>query len=169
MKLGKLFVGLLGAAVAVSAFATTPVVAKDSIFIPVFSYRTGPYAAGGSKTANGYTAYLEMVNKRDGGVAGVAIQYEECEFGYKTDRGVECYERLKGKGSIISNPYSTGLTYKLIPKAPVDQIPILSMGYGMSGAADGRWFPWVFNFPTSYWSQASAFIQYVGNRFHCIC
>jgi len=38
------------------------------------------------------------------------------------------------------------------------------MGYGMSGAADGRWFPWVFNFPTSYWSQASAFIKYVGGE-----
>ena len=34
----------------------------------------------------------------------------------------------------------------------------------MSGAADGRWFPWVFNFPTSYWSQASAFIRYVGTE-----
>ena len=164
MKLKNLAIGLLAAVATVGAIESTPVLAKDSIFIPVFSYRTGPFAPGGAKNANGYTAYLEMVQKRDGGVAGVEIKFEECEFGYKTDRGVECYERLKSKGSVISNPYSTGLTYKLIPKAPVDQIPILSMGYGMSGAADGRWFPWVFNFPTSYWSQASAFIKYVGNE-----
>ena len=37
-----------------------------------------------------------------------------------------------------------------------------SMGYGMTAAADGRWFAWVFNFPMTYWSQASAFIKYVG-------
>jgi branched-chain amino acid transport system substrate-binding protein len=48
--------------------------------------------------------------------------------------------------------------------ASVDKIPVLSMGYGMAAAADGRWFPWVFNFPTSYWSQASAVISYIGRR-----
>lgn len=164
MKLRSLAIGAFTAAVAVGSIQSTPVLAKDSLFIPVFSYRTGPFAPGGTKNANGYTDYLRMIQKRDGGVSGVEVKFEECEFGYKTDRGVECYERLKSKGSIISNPYSTGLTYKLVPKAPVDEIPILSMGYGMSGAADGRWFPWVFNFPTSYWSQASAFIKYVGSE-----
>ena len=39
-----------------------------------------------------------------------------------------------------------------------------SMGYGMTAAADGRWFPWVFNFPTTYWSQASAVIRYIGQQ-----
>jgi branched-chain amino acid transport system substrate-binding protein len=163
VKLGKWVIGLL----AVGAFAGPLVAtaeAKESVFLPMFTYRTGPFAPGGTKVANGYVAYLELLNKRDGGIEGVEVKWEECEFGYKTDRGVECYERLKPKGSVISNPYSTGLTYKLIPKAPVDQIPILSMGYGMSGAADGRYFPWVFNFPTSYWSQASAFIKYVGTE-----
>ena len=31
-------------------------------------------------------------------------------------------------------------------------------------AADGRVFKWAFNFPTTYWSQASAFIRYVGEQ-----
>jgi len=35
--------------------------------------------------------------RRDGGVNGVKVAYEECEFGYATDKGVECYERLKSK------------------------------------------------------------------------
>ena len=38
------------------------------------------------------------------------------------------------------------------------------MGYGMTASADGRWFPWVFNFPMTYWSQASAFVKYVGQQ-----
>jgi len=43
-------------------------------------------------------------------------------------------------------------------------VVVFSMGYGMSAASDGRWFPWVFNFPTNYWSQASAVIRYVGQQ-----
>jgi branched-chain amino acid transport system substrate-binding protein len=38
------------------------------------------------------------------------------------------------------------------------------MGYGMAATADGRWFPWVFSFPTTYWSQASAVIRYIGEQ-----
>ena len=163
MKFGRYLISLL-ALVAVMCPLSTTTVAEDGLYVPLFTYRTGPFAPGGSKVAKGVSAYFEIITKRDGGIEGRELIWEECEFGYKTDRGVECYERLKGKGSLISNPFSTGLTYKLVPKARVDEIPVLSMGYGMSGAADGRWFPWVFNFPTSYWSQASAFIQYVGDE-----
>ena len=59
-------------------------------------------------------------------------------------------------------PLSTGVTYQLNPRAPVDQIPVHSMGYGQTAASDGRVFPWTFTFPTTYWSQASAFIKFVG-------
>ena len=69
----------------------------------------------------------------------------------------------KSNASVV-NPYSTGITYQLIPKAPVDQVPIHSMGYGRTAAADGRIFKWAFNFPTTYWSQASAFVKYVGEQ-----
>jgi branched-chain amino acid transport system substrate-binding protein len=33
----------------------------------------------------------------------------------------------------------------------------------MTASADGRYFPWVFNFPMTYWSQASAFIKYAAS------
>ncbi len=46
----------------------------------------------------------------------------------------------------------------------MDKIVVHSMGYGMTAAADGRWFPWVFNFPTTYWSQASSVIRYMGQQ-----
>jgi branched-chain amino acid transport system substrate-binding protein len=106
------------------------------------------------------------MNERDGGVNGVKLVVEECETQYDTKQGVECYERLKGKGTgaTVFNPLSTGITYQLIPKAAVDKVPVHSMGYGMTAAADGRWFPWVFNFPTTYWSQASAVISYIGQQ-----
>jgi branched-chain amino acid transport system substrate-binding protein len=136
---------------------------KD-IFIPLLVYRTGPYAPSGIPIANGFVDYFSMVNERDGGINGVKIAWEECETQYDTKQGVECYERLKGKGAALVNPYSTGITYQLIPKAAVDKVPVFSMGYGMSASSDGRWFPWVFNFPTNYWSQASAVIRYIGQQ-----
>ena len=138
-----------------------PVQAEDSIYIPLLSYRTGPFAGSGIPIADGMHDYLAMLNERDGGIGGVKLVIEECETGYNAQKGVECYEGTKGKGAVVYNPYATGITLQLIPKAPVDKIPILSMGYGLSAAADGQKFPWVFNPPGTYWSQASAIIRYI--------
>lgn len=146
----------------IAAFAVTPVLAQDEQFIPLLVYRTGPYAPNGIPIANGYIDYLKLLNAR-GGINGVKVKWEECETKYNTKIGVECYEKLKSNSSVV-NPYSTGITYQLIPKAPVDQVPIHSMGYGRTAAADGRVFKWAFNFPTTYWSQASAFVKYVGEQ-----
>ena len=158
---------LIGALVLALGFGSTAgvVSAQDKVmFVPLLVYRTGPFAPNGIPSANGFNDYFNLVNERDGGVNGVKIAWEECETQYKTDLGVECYERLKGKhgGAVLVNPFSTGITYQLIPKAPVDKVVIHSAGYGMTASADGRWFPWVFNFPMTYWSQASAFVKYVG-------
>ncbi len=161
-----LLVGL--AALIAAAAPLMPVAAQErSIFIPLLVYRTGPYAPSGIPIANGFVDYFTLLNERDGGINGVKVAWEECETQYDTKQGVECYERLKGRGptgAVLVNPYSTGITYQLIPKAPVDKVVIFSMGYGMSAASDGRWFPWVFNFPTNYWSQASAVIRYIGQQ-----
>jgi branched-chain amino acid transport system substrate-binding protein len=147
------------------AVSPSPVAAQGKeIFIPLLVYRTGPYAPSGIPIANGFVDYFTLLNERDGGINGVKIAWEECETQYDTKQGVECYERLKGKGAALVNPYSTGITYQLIPKAPVDKVPVFSMGYGMSASSDGRWFPWVFNLPTNYWSQASAVVRYMGQQ-----
>ena len=65
---------------------------------------------------------------------------------------------------MVINPYSTGITLQLIPKAAVDKIPILSMAYGLSASADGNDFPWIFNPPATYWDGASMFVRYVGGK-----
>ena len=164
MTIRNLTLAFLGAAVGVTAlFASSPAAVADEQFFPMLVYRTGAYAPSGIPVANGFRDYYKMVNARDGGINGVTITMEECETQYKANLGVECYEKLK-KGATLFNPFSTGITYQLIPKATVDEVPILSMGYGRTAAADGRYFPWVFNFPTTYWSQASAFIKYVGQE-----
>ena len=168
MKIKTLILAAVGGMVGLSGVAaTSPALADGEQFIPMLVYRTGPYAPSGIPVANGFRDYYKLLNARDGGINGVKISFEECETEYNTKLGVECYEKLKNKGAhgaSLINPFSTGITYQLIPKAPVDKIPILSMGYGRTAAADGRVFEWVFNFPTTYWSQASGFINYVAQQ-----
>jgi len=134
-------------------------------FVPVTSYRTGPYGVSGAPAANGYVDYLKMINARDGGVSGVKLAWEECETAYKPDRFVECYERLKNQGvagATVFQPLGTGLTYSVIDRVADDKIPLITMGYGRTDASDGSVFPWVFPLMVNYWSLSTAKIKYIG-------
>jgi len=147
-----------GAALA-GLLATGPALAE--LVLPDLSYRTGPYAANGAPFSDGYQDYLNLLNARDGGIGGEMIRIVECETGYSTEKGVECYEATKGEGALIYQPLSTGITYQLIPKATADGIPLHTMGYGRTSAANGEVFPWVFNFPATYWDAASVAVNYL--------
>lgn len=162
MNFGKLVLAASAAAVVAGSVATTAAVAADELYVPLLTYRTGAFAGSGIPIANGMHDYFTMLNERDGGIGGLKINVEECETGYDAQKGVECYEATKGKGALVYNPYATGITLQLIPKAQVDHIPVLSMGYGLSAAAVGKTFPWIFNVPATYWGQASAIIKYIG-------
>ncbi|SHJ96241.1 amino acid/amide ABC transporter substrate-binding protein, HAAT family [Shimia gijangensis] len=139
--------------------AASPVMA-DLVF-PSLSYRTGPYAAGGIPFADGYTDYFTLLNERDGGIGGVKVSVPECETGYNTEKGVECYESTKGEGALVYQPLSTGITYQLIPKTTADDIPMHTMGYGRTSAANGDVFSHTFNYPGSYWNGASGGVNYL--------
>jgi branched-chain amino acid transport system substrate-binding protein len=144
------------------ASAATPEVKEQ--FFPALVHRTGAYAPNGVPYANGFADYLELLNARDGGINGVKITLEECETGYATDRGVECYERLKGKGptgATAFNPLSTGVTLALTDKALTDHIPIITPGYGRADSVDGRAFVWNFPLGGTYWGAADMLVQHV--------
>ena len=55
------------------SFAPVTASAADSIFVPLLSYRTGPFAVSGAPIMNGMADYLNMLNERDGGIGGVKI------------------------------------------------------------------------------------------------
>ena len=154
----------LGLMTTALAGVSLPAAAEEGIYVPLFTYRTGPFSGSGIPIANGMRDYLEMLNARDGGIGGVKLIVEECETGYDTKKGVECYEAVKGKKPVMVNPWSTGITLPLIPKAAVDKIPILSMAYGLSASADGSRFPWIFNPPNTYWDGASMIIKYIAEQ-----
>jgi branched-chain amino acid transport system substrate-binding protein len=159
--------GVALAALVGSAALTAPAVAQNEQFIPALVYRTGAYAPNGVPFANGIGDYYNLINERDGGINGVKIVFEECEFGYATDRGVECYERLKAKGPTGASyvfPFSTGVTFALTEKAPVDKIPIISMGYGRSESRDGSVFQWNFPLLGTYWSAADIIMQHIAKK-----
>ena len=139
--------------------AATPVMAQ--LVFPSLSYRTGPYAAGGIPFADGYADYFTLLNERDGGIGGVPTRVIECETGYNTEKGVECYESTKGEGALVYQPLSTGITYQLIPKTAADGIPMHTMGYGRTSAANGEVFNNIFNYPANYWDGASIAINYL--------
>jgi len=166
MKLRKMILAAatLGAAASAAWTSAAWAQAKEQ-FIPVLSYRTGAYAPNGVPFANGYVDYLKYLNTK-GGLNGVKILWEECDTSYATDKGVECYERLKGKhgGASLVEPLSTGITFALTEKAPTDKIPIITTGYGRSDSADGNVFRWNFPLLGTYWSAADILVNYIGKK-----
>ena len=162
MKTFKLVLPALLAAFALSA-ATTVLAQSKEQFVPVLSYRTGPYAPNGTQWANGFVDYLKLVNTK-GGINNVKISFEECETGYDTARSVECYERLKSKNPSFVQPLSTGATFAITEKAPVDKIPVLTVGYGRSESADGAVFKWNFPIAGTYWVAADTIIQAIAKK-----
>jgi branched-chain amino acid transport system substrate-binding protein len=155
----SLVAAVAGSAVTAPAFAQ----AKEQFF-PLLVYRTGAYAPNGTPWANGKQDYLKLINARDGGINGVKLTYEECETGYATDKGVECYERLKGKTTTLFDPQSTGITFALTDKAPGDKMPLITVGYGLAASQDGGVFKWNFPILGSYWTGADVLIQHIGKK-----
>jgi branched-chain amino acid transport system substrate-binding protein len=129
-----LVAAMLGGLVGVTAVA-----AGGEQFLPVLSIREGAQRSLMIPRADGYIAYLTLLNARDGGINGVPLVWEECAMG-------------------------TPPTYVLTELATHDQIPLITLGYGRADAADGQVFPYVFNPPTSYWSQNTAKIRFIGQQ-----
>jgi len=158
----KLLKSLMASVVLLAAASS----AMAQQFIPMLSYRVGPYAAGGSGFYGGIIDYMTLINMRDNGINGVKLIWEECETEYNPSRGVECYERLKSKngGASLVEPLSTGIAYGILDRVGTDKIPMTTLGYGRSDAANGKVFPYVFPLITSYWNQAAAMVHYLGDK-----
>jgi branched-chain amino acid transport system substrate-binding protein len=167
MKLKKIaLLATLACAGFSAAVTSTLVMAQEKVqFFPSLTGRTGPVAPNATPFANGYADYMKLVNLR-GGINGVKTLVEECETAYATDRGVECYERLKGKhgGATVFQPLSTGITFALTEKIPGDKIPMITSGYGRSDSADGGVFKWNFPLIGHYWVAGDVVLQHIAKE-----
>ena len=152
---------LLGAALlASSSFAWA-----NEQYVPLLSYRVGPYGSNGASFFGAMIDYMTLVNQK-GGVNGVRMTWEECETEYNASRGVECYERLKSRkgGATIVEPVSTGIAYGILDRVGKDKVPMTTLGYGRSDAANGKVFPYVFPLISTYWNQAGAMVVHLGEK-----
>jgi branched-chain amino acid transport system substrate-binding protein len=151
-------------ALGLSAMAASALAQAKEQFFPLLSYRTGPYAPNGTPWANAKQDYLKYINSQ-GGINGVKLAWEECETGYATDRGVECYERLKSRpGVTLFDPQATGISFALTEKAPADKVPLMTLGYAYTASADGGVFKWNFPLLGSYWTAADVLIQHIAKK-----
>ncbi len=64
----------------------------------------------------------------------------------------------------VFDPQATGITFALTEKAPVDKIPLMTLGYGLSVSQDGMAFKWNFPYMGSYWTAADVLIQHIGKE-----
>src|SRR5205807_5112789 len=134
-------------------------------FLPVLVAREGAQRSLQTPATNAYIDYLTLLNERDGGINGVKLVWEECETVYDVPRGLECYERLKGKGptgAAAFHSVGTPLAYALTEHVTHDHIPLLTVGYGRSDAADARLFPYILHPPITWWSQNTAKLRFIG-------
>jgi branched-chain amino acid transport system substrate-binding protein len=135
----------------------------DEIVIGGQCDRTGPTKPVGIQICPGALDYVKLVNKQ-GGVKGHTLRYIEVEHGYKVDRGVEAYERLKHDGAVAVLDYGTHVAYALTPRHLEDKIPGLTPGFGRSDSTDGSRYPYIFPMAASYWSQVGAAMQYLKDK-----
>jgi branched-chain amino acid transport system substrate-binding protein len=137
-----------------------PVQAAPDIVIGLECDRTGPTQVVGVVLCPGYHDYVDLVNSK-GGVAGHMIRVDEIDHEYKVPPAVEAYEKYKAEGAVMVALYGTPQTYALTEKLTEDRIPGTSPGFGRADAADGTRYPYIFPIAATYWSQATAAVQFV--------
>lgn len=134
-------------------------------FFPLQSYRVGPYAAGGSGFFGGFIDYLNLVNRRDGGVGGVRLTWAEGETQYEVERGIEVYERLKQRPGIAAwNPLSVGIAYAMLDRVSADRVPLVTLNHGRTDTTDGRVFKYAFPLLLNPYSETSGIVNYLAQR-----
>ena len=166
MKLKSIIMAAALCAAALGSLVTAPAAAADTVqFFPRLTGRTGPVAPNATPFANGFADYMKLVNVR-GGINGVKTLVEECETAYATDKGVECYERLKGKngGATVFQPLSTGITFALTEKVAADKVSLITSGYGRADSVDGMVFKWNFPLIGTYWVAGDIVLKYIANK-----
>ena len=162
---------LAGALGFASCIGLKPVLAGDHSgeqFFLLGTYRTGPYAPSGIPITAGQRDYIRYVNEVEGGVDGVKIFTQECEYAYEIERGIECYERYKngydGAPSAMFIGNSSGLFIALTDKARVDKISVVQPGGGAYVDIDGRIFKYMFPLVFDYWSESEIVVHYIASK-----
>ena len=159
----KTRVMILAIALLAMVGTSSVVVAEDTMYVPIPSYRVGPYAAGGTGYFGGILDYYNLLNSR-GGLNGVKLIWSECETEYSVERGVECYKRLKDRegGAVFFDPLSVGISTALIETGRADKMPIIAVNHGKTAGQRGDIFPYYFMPGINTYDEHSIMVHYIG-------
>ena len=162
---------IAGAVLALGAYGALPATAQAAAseqFVPLATYRVGAYASSGIPVWAGMIDYLRYINEVEGGINGVKLVWQECETEWTAEKGIECYERFKnglgGAPVAVYHPNGAPAAYALSDKAAADKIPLITLGYGRTEATDGSVFPYNFPVMLTFYSEASAVVNYIAER-----
>jgi len=140
----------------------------DKQFMPIASFRVGPYASASAHIWSARLDYYRYINEVEGGINGVKLVWQECETEWTAEKGVECYERFKkghnGAPVAAYLPNGAPAAFALSDRAQRDKIPQITLAYGRTEAADGTVFPYIFPVMLTFYSEASALINYIAQR-----
>ena len=125
--------------------------------------RTGPTQIVGVVICPAQSDYFNLINSK-GGLSGFTLRYNELDNEYKVPPAVEEYERQKGEGAVSMMIYGTPQTQALNQRLEADRIPGTSPGFGISAAADGMRFHYLFPIAATYWSQGAAAVKFVQDK-----
>ena len=155
----------LMAAVLGSMFLSGIASAAETMYVPIPSYRVGPYAAGGTGYFGGILDYYNLLNMRDGGVNGIKLIWSECETEYSVERGVECYKRLKDRegGAVFFDPLRVGISTALIETGRKDKMPIIAVNHGKTAGQRGDIFPYYFMPGINTYDEHSIMVHFIGD------
>jgi branched-chain amino acid transport system substrate-binding protein len=136
---------------------------QKQVVIGVQCDRTGPTQITGVVLCPAMQDYYNLVNS-EGGIDGYRIKADEIDNQYKVPAAVEAYQRQKQMGAVLMTLYGTPMTVALNQRLEQDKITTTSPGFGLSAAADGTRYPYLFPIAASYWSQAAAAVKFVKDK-----
>jgi branched-chain amino acid transport system substrate-binding protein len=154
----------LAASAATGLWLASPAAAQQKeVLIGMQCDRTGATQITGVVLCPAMHDYFGLVNA-GGGVEGYTIKADEIDNEYKVPQAVEAYQRHKQEGAVLMTLYGTPMTVALNQRLEEDKIATTSPGFGISAAADGARYPYLFPIAATYWSQGAAAVQFVKDK-----
>src|SRR5215471_8887447 len=150
-------------AVATLCLAGSVAAQQKEVLIGMQCDRTGATQITGVVLCPAMHDYYDLINA-GGGIEGYTIKADEIDNEYKVPAAVEAYQKQKQDGAILMTLYGTPMTVALNQKLEEDHIPTTSPGFGISAAANGERYPYLFPIAATYWSQAAAAVKFVKDK-----
>lgn len=127
--------------------------------------RSGPTVNIATYLCDGIQDWVDFANHGQGGVKGRPIVISEIDTKYEVPIGVDGYKKMYSRDNTRHFlPLGTPLVDALSSTSSQDKAVLWSPGFGLSEAADGTKFPYIFVGVATYYAQAQAAMQYVADE-----